>query len=112
MVGLAGRGQVILQEVGYPSSTLLASSELTQAQFVTDVFRAWTPRIARIPFLNFFLLHDLPAPTCKELASYYGLPHDQNFQAFLCSVGLRHADGRPKPAWSALVKGARAAGLR
>ncbi len=112
MVELASRWPVILQEVGYPSSAVLASSELKQAQFVSEVFRAWNTSASRIPFLNFFLLHDLPAQLCEELAQYYGLPHDRNFQAFLCSLGLRYADGRPKAAWPALVKSARTFGLK
>ncbi len=41
MVELAKKRPLILQEVGYPSSTELSSSEAMQAQFVTSVFRAW-----------------------------------------------------------------------
>jgi len=111
MTALASRWPVVLQEVGYPSATVLSSSELNQARFVRSVFRAWNASAARIPFLNYFLLHDLPPQLCGQLAQYYGLPHDRNFQAFLCSLGLRYADGKPKSAWSALVKAAKAAGF-
>lgn len=111
MAELASRWPVVLQEVGYPSSPVLSSSELRQAQFVSGVFRAWNASAARIPFLNYFLLHDLPPQLCEELAQYYGLPHDRNFKAFLCSLGLRYADGKPKSAWSALVKAAKTAGF-
>lgn len=112
MVELAKKRPLILQEVGYPSSTELSSSEAKQAQFVTNVFRAWGASAPRIPFLNVFLLHDLPSQKCEELAKYYGLPHDLNFRAFLCSLGLRHADGTPKLAWTSLVKGARTVGFK
>jgi hypothetical protein len=111
MAALARRLPLVLQEVGYPSSPVLSSSELKQAQFVTGVFRAWNVSSSRIPFLNYFLLHDFPPQLCEELARYYGLPHDRNFQAFLCSLGLHYADGKPKSAWSALVKAAKAAGF-
>lgn len=112
MVDLAKSRPLILQEVGYPTSATLASSEEHQAQFVTSVFRAWNASAARIPFLNFFLLHDLAPQTCAEYARYYGLPTDGNFQSFLCSLGLRTADGKPKLAWPALVKAAKIAGLK
>ncbi len=112
MVDLAKGRPLILQEVGYPSSAVLSSSERKQAQFVTNVFTAWKANGNRIPFLNFFLLHDMLPQMCEELAKYYGLPHDPNFQAFLCSLGLRRADGRPKLAWTSLVNGARTVGLK
>lgn len=112
MAELASRWPVVLQEVGHPSATVLSSSQLLQAQFVRSVFRAWKASAARIPFLNYFLLHDFPPQLSEQLAQYYGLPRDRNFQAFLCTLGLRHADGTPKSAWSALVKSAKAAGFR
>jgi hypothetical protein len=40
MVSLAGNRPVILQEMGYPSSPLLGSSETMQVEFVTSVFTA------------------------------------------------------------------------
>jgi hypothetical protein len=112
MVDLAKSRLLILQEVGYPSSAILSSSEQKQAQFVTQVFRAWKANANRIPFLNFFLLHDLPTQMCAELAKYYGLPSDRNFQSFLCSLGLRHSDGRPKLAWTSLMDAVRKVGLK
>ncbi len=112
MVRLANRRPLILQEVGYPSSPVLSSSERKQAEFVTHVFSAWRATGNQIPFLNIFLLHDLPVPMCDELAKYYGLPRDKNFHAFLCSLGLRGSDGKPKLAWTSLVDGARSMGLK
>src|SRR6267378_2620018 len=49
---------IFLQEVGYPASTALGSSEQLQAQFVTTVFSEWMKAGDKIQFLNFFLLHD------------------------------------------------------
>jgi hypothetical protein len=96
---------LVLQEVGYPSARRLNSSPTKQARFVRAVYRAWAQAGSRIPFLNFFLLHDLTRPTCEQLGRYYGLS-DENFLAYLCSLGLRRADGSPKPAWTAFVDGA------
>jgi len=106
MVALARGRPVILQEVGYPSSPVLSSSEADQAQFVSTVFDAWQAQGATIPFLNFFLLHDLTDATVNDLLGYYGLPPDPNFFAFLRTLGLRRVDGSAKPAWQALVDAA------
>lgn len=103
MVELAGGRPVVLQEVGYPSAELLNSSESEQAQFVRSVFAAWEAAGDSIPYLDFFLLHDLSDDFCSDLEAYYGLSHP-NFHAYLCTLGLRTADGTPKQAWDAFVE--------
>src|SRR6185295_3866373 len=40
-VALAGKRPLVFQEVGYPSSAVLSSSEQQQADFVSSVFAAW-----------------------------------------------------------------------
>lgn len=112
MVAMAAGRPVVLQEVGYPTSTQLASSEAAQAEFVRQVFAGWKAVGGSIPFLNFFLLHDYPQRTCDEFSRYYGMPNDGNLKAYLCSLGLRRTNGTPKPGWEVLVKEAAAAGLR
>ena len=102
MIMLANGLPVVLQEVGYPSAALLNSSEADQAQFVTNVFVAWKSAGDQIPFLDFFLLHDLTDDFCSTLESYYGIKFP-NFHAYLCTLGLRHVDGTPKQAWQAFV---------
>ena len=63
-----------------------------------------------IPFLNYFLLHDFTAAMCDEMLVYYGLP-DEDFKAFLCTLGLRRADGTPKAGWEALRRASEDAGF-
>ncbi|MBS1910981.1 MAG: hypothetical protein JST22_03260 [Bacteroidetes bacterium] len=103
MVALSGAKPLVLQEVGYPSSPLLGSSEAVQTVFVRNIFSAWYTNRARIPFMNYFMLHDFPPSLIDSLAAYYGLPADTNFKAYLSSLGLRTADGRGKVAWGAFV---------
>ncbi|MCC6805421.1 MAG: hypothetical protein IT319_21255 [Anaerolineae bacterium] len=103
MIELAGGRPVVLQEVGYPSADLLDGSQAEQAQFVRSVFAAWEAAGGAIPFLDFFLLHDLSDDFCSELEAYYGLSHP-NFHAYLCTLGLRAADGAPKLAWDAFAE--------
>lgn len=102
MVEMAAGRPVVLQEVGYPSAELLNGSEAEQAEFVQHVFEAWDAAGAAIPFLNYFLLHDLSEDLCTTLEGYYGLSHP-NFHAYLCSIGLRQADGTPKLGWQAFM---------
>ena len=106
LVRLSGRRPVVFQEVGYPASPVLGGSEAKQAKFVANVFAAWRGAAARIPFLNFLPLHDLSGEACAEIAAYYGRAGAEKLKAFLCSLGLRRADGSPKPAWREFVQGA------
>lgn len=111
MLGLDPDKDVVLQEVGYPASPLLGSSDAAQAEFVDQVFTAWEGAGGRIPLLSFFLLHDLTQDVCDTLGDYYGLPNSTAFKAYLCTLGLRRTDGTPRPAWDTLVTRAAAAGL-
>lgn len=113
MVALAGGRPVVVQEFGYPAdAATLGSSEAAQAAFITSGLTTWASLgVARMPFLNVFLLHDFDAGTVTTLATYYGLPTDPGFKAYLGSLGLRRNDGTPKQAWGALVAGAAATGL-
>lgn len=106
MVRLADGLPVVLQEVGYPSSPRLQSSAREQAQFVSNVFNAWNTAGAGIPFLSYFCMHDFGRKWCDQLLTYYGIK-DPNFEAYLCTLGVRTVGGAPKPGWTRFVKGAR-----
>jgi len=102
IVSLAHGLPVLLQEVGYPTSDLLHSSEAEQVEFVKSVFAAWKSAGDSIPYLNYFLLHDFTEDLCNTFEGYYGLKNP-NFHAYLCTLGLRKADGTPKLAWQTFV---------
>ncbi|MCM8794881.1 MAG: hypothetical protein NC819_03665 [Candidatus Omnitrophica bacterium] len=111
MVRTAGNLPLVIQEIGFPSAVVLESSERAQADFVANTFAAWSAQRDRIPFLSFWIMHDLPEEECRETADSYGMGNDSFFKAFFCSLGLRRSDGSPKPAWSALEEGSRRMGL-
>lgn len=111
MLALAGAKPLLLQEVGYPAAASTGSSEARQAAFVSNVFAAWKAEPGRIPLLNFFLLHDFTPQMCSDFGLYYGTSGSANFTDFLCTLGLRHADGTPRSAWPTLQREAQAAGL-
>jgi hypothetical protein len=103
---------VVLREVGYPTSPLLNGSEEKQAEFIGHVFAAWKATNGRIPFLTFFVLHDLNEQVGKSMMNSYNAPPTAiKLKEFLCSLGLRRADGTPKLGWKALVEGAKANGF-
>jgi len=108
---MAGNRPVVLQEVGYPTSTVISSSESDQATYVSNVFQAWQSSSGQMPFLNYFSLHDFTPTFCSSLARYYGDPNDPAFAAYLCTLGLHHDDGTVKPAWQTLVNSAAAQGF-
>jgi hypothetical protein len=107
MLALANGQPLILQEVGYPTSRRLGSSEQSQAEFVSNVYAAWKMQSDSIPFLNFFVMHDFTPEMCDNFRTYYGLPYNANFYEFLCSLGLRNVDGTPKLGWEAFEDGAK-----
>ena len=111
LLAFAGAKPLLLQEVGYPAAASTGSSVQQQAQFVRNVFAAWKAAPARVPFLNVFLMHDFTAQICADFVVYYGATGSSTFADFLCTLGLRQADGTKRPAWDALVEEAHAAGL-
>lgn len=112
MLNTAGGKPVVIQELGYPASPLLGSSDEKQAEFFAYAIDQWSKIDgARMPFVNLFLLHDFTQEECDAFGDYYGIPNNAQFEAYLCTLGLRHADGTPRPAWEAVRSAAREAGL-
>jgi hypothetical protein len=102
LLDLAGNRKIVFQEVGYPAGTSLGSSEALQARFVDAALDAWHADRDRIPFLNFFLLHDFTTKICDDFEVYYGAAGVPGFKEFLCTLGLRKATGEPRQAWTTL----------
>jgi hypothetical protein len=111
MLNFAGSKPLVFQEVGYPASTTNGSSEAMQSQFVTNVFSTWKTSSGKIPFLNYFLLHDFTQQMCDDFGAYYGLPNIASFESFLCSLGLRTDNGTPRAAWNTFRAEATQAGF-
>lgn len=92
--------EIYFQELGYPSSEKVGSSEAEQAAY----FKKMLPQInahPNIAYANIFLLHDLSPAVCKALLSFYKLS-GSDYGAFLCSLGLFDTEGKPKESWSAI----------
>jgi hypothetical protein len=103
LLDLAGDRKIVFQELGYPAATSLGSSESLQARFVDAALDAWHADRDRIPFVNFFLLHDFTSEMCDDFEAYYSAAGVPNFKDFLCTLGLRKATGEPRQAWTTLA---------
>jgi len=105
MVALAGSRPLVLQEWGYPASTGLGSSDTAQAEFITNTFAAWTAHGAdRIPFLSLFKRRDWNQAHCDAMCPVSPPPPACiAFGEYLCSLGLIHNDGTPRPAYQTLL---------
>lgn len=101
---LAVNGQkLIITECGYPTATVLGSSEQLQSEFISAVFEAWGLYSNQISHLSFFSLTDYSEDYVNELGGYYGL-REEKFLSYLGSLGIRRADGSPKPALETLQR--------
>lgn len=97
---------IVFQEMGYPSSSRLGSSEAKQAAFVTGVLGVVARNQDKVQAVSFNWRSDLPTSVVNDLTSYYKLGNSANFKEFLASLGWFRQDGTPKRAWSAFQQAA------
>jgi hypothetical protein len=100
---------IFILEAGYPSSSLLNSSEEKQAEFIRAVFNAWDKHVAQIKLVSFTWLHDVSPDELEFFASYYQTD-DEKFLAFIASLGLRTFVGEAKQAYDVLKEETEARG--
>jgi hypothetical protein len=101
MVSLAGKKPVVLQEVGYPTSSVIRSSEQKQSQFIHSVFAAWRKAGSSIPFINYFAFYDYDPATCDAYLQFlqkYNV-NTANFRAYLCTLGIAKSLAAHKASW-------------
>ncbi|BDI34294.1 hypothetical protein CCAX7_63450 [Capsulimonas corticalis] len=101
--------KIALMEAGCPSGALCLSSETRQAEFVTQVFRAWDAHAAQIPLVSFSWLNDKSTADMDGFARYYGV-NAPPFREYLQTLGLRTWEGKDKAAFRVLTQEARARG--
>jgi len=103
MVTTAAGKPLVMQEWGYPSSTVLSSTEQMQADFIANTFSSWSQHgSSRITFISFFKRRDWSPAYCTILT---GQSTPQPFFEFMCSLGLLKNDKTPKAAYTALTTG-------
>jgi hypothetical protein len=95
----ASSRKVVLQEIGYATSSLNGSSQDMQARFYEATFDALRQNRDLIEAGNFFLLADLSDQFVKDLSGFYGL-NAKVFTAYLQTLGMFDTHGRPKKSWT------------
>lgn len=111
MADYAGDRPLVMKELGYATGEALGGSEEGQAAFWGEVFGAWDEQRDRVPLLMVSRLYDGARSDCESTAYAYGLPDDEAFIQFLCTLGVKHLDSTPKPAWDAIAQAAAARGF-
>jgi len=104
MILSASDRPIVFQEMGYPSSAKLGSSEDKQAMFLDSVLHVLAQNQSRVQAVNFNWRSDLPDSVVKDLTSYYKLGNSGNFREFLASLGWFQVNGTPKKIWSVFQK--------
>jgi hypothetical protein len=105
MVAFAGSRPLVLKEFGYATGTT-GHSATGQVAFITDLFQAWDAHAGQIPMVTISRMFDDNPTDCASEAQSYGAAGNQDFIAFLCTLGLRTYADAPKPAWATLTTAA------
>jgi len=92
---------IFFMEIGYSSGAIVNSSPDKQKEFVIEVFNAWDKNIEHVKAINFVWMYDISEADTLYYNEYYGIS-DSKFLDYLATLGLKHNDGKPKPAWIAL----------
>lgn len=93
---LAGNRPIYMTEFGCPASEVNKSSEAIQAEFVDAAFAEIKKR-PNIKLASYFLQADF-SDQMVDVFEYYYKIKDDRFRAYLSSLGLRSADGKPRKA--------------
>ena len=96
---------MILKECGYATGTT-GHTEAGQIAFVTDLFQAWDAHASHVPIVTISRMFDDDETDCTSEAQAYGAAGNQDFIAFLCTLGMRSYADVPKPAWARLADAA------
>lgn len=80
---------IFIQEIGYPSSATLNSSETKQAEFFCNFFNAWDMYKDRVSYVSILRLNDVSLASAEETAVNYGIPNNQKFIEYIRTLGIR-----------------------
>ena len=105
MITFAGARPLVLKEFGYATGTHDHDVD-GQVTFITDLFQAWDAHAAQIPMATISRMFDGNPADCATQAASYVDGGNADFAAFLCTLGVRTVDDKPKPAWGRLVDAA------
>ncbi len=99
MVSAIPNKNIILQECGYPSSAINISSEAQQADFISEIFKAWDKHISRFSIIDFSWQYDISDAEASQFVIDFGLSgtvNENEFKNYLSSIGLSNNNATEK----------------
>jgi len=87
---------IYFEECGYPSGLLCNSSEDKQADFVSEIFKAWENHYQKIKLFDFTFMTDANPTQVDQWLIDYGMSGQTNadkFREYLATLGLRTYTG-------------------
>ena len=113
MTAVSGSTPFLIVENGWATSPALQSDEAKQAAYLQVTFQTLTEQRSDYMRHIWFGFHDGLPTNCAEAAlsfiepevdtAVFG-PDWPKFEAYLCTLGLRHSDGTPKQSWDVFVE--------
>lgn len=101
--GVVSPGRPIALDVAYPSSDAAGSSPVQQRAFYDALFAFVDGRRSRFVAVGITELDDADETSCVSRAASWGAASEPALVAASCSLGVRGAQPKPKPAWAAVV---------
>ncbi len=97
---------LFMQEIGYPSSAILNSSQAKQAEFFCNFFNAWDSHKDQIKHVSILRLNDVSEASAQATAVAYGIPGNKPFIEYIRTLGIRtwNGIGDDKPAFDVIKK--------
>ena len=111
MFSAAGDRLLYLQEMAYPSSAGVNSSEDLQADFVQNAFTALRAHASQLAAANFYDLADYSPQEAASFATSIGMGGDAALVDVIQSLGMFNVNAEPKKSWQVFVRQAQQAGL-
>lgn len=108
MADVGAAKPIVLQAAGVPSDPVAGGGDDAQATFFASLFGAIEAHRKSFALVNVVELNDAAPASCAAWAEAQGSEPGGPLAAYACSLGLRRADGAPKPAWSAVLAGSAA----
>lgn len=108
MTAVSGHTPFLIVENGWATSPVLHSDEAKQAAYLQAVFQTLTEQRGNFLRHIWYNFHDGQAEECTQAALSFVEPELDTtqfgeawtqFEAYLCTLGLRHNDGTPKLGW-------------
>lgn len=98
MLNAANGKPLVLTEVGYTSSTAVASSTAQQQNFYSMMLTQFAAAGGKLGGATFSFMSDFPSATIAALTAQYGL--GSPWVSWVSGLGLFDSQGNPKPAWT------------